>query len=296
MRFMGNNKQSHIIDGKKHAAAIRQEVKARVDGGIRAHLAVVLVGEDPAAQVYIRMKQKACAEVGFESSLHKMDETTSQTEVIALIDKLNADANVTGILVQQPFPGHLNKLEIVSRVAPHKDVDCLGAFNVGLATMGQGQLLPCTPAGVIELLKRENIPMRGKHAVVVGRSDIVGKPMALMLLANDATVTICHSRTENLAEVCRTADILVAAVGREKLITADFVKPGAVVVDVGMHAIGVTASGRRKVCGDVDFDACAEKASYITPVPGGVGPMTVAMLMQNCITAWEAASGFSPTT
>ena len=271
-----------IIDGKKHAAAIRAEVKA---AGVQAHLAVVLVGEDPSAKVYIRMKQKACAEVGFESSMHKLEETATQAEVIEVIDRLNNDPAVTGILVQQPFPAHLNKLEIVSRVSPHKDVDCLGATNVGLATMGCGELLPCTPAGVIELLKRENIEIAGKHAVVIGRSDIVGKPMSLLLLANDATVTICHSRTKNLAEVCRTADILVAAVGRPKMITAEYIKPGAVVIDVGIHDIGVTKSGKRRVCGDVDYDSCADIVSYITPVPGGVGPMTVAVLIQNCLKA-----------
>jgi len=273
---------ARIIDGKQHATAIRQSVKARVDGGVRAHLAVVLVGEDSASQVYINMKRKACAEVGFESTLHCLPEMATQAEVIALIDKLNANPSVTGILVQQPFPAHLQKNEIVSRVAINKDVDCLSPYNVGMAMAGQGKLLPCTPAGVISLLKRENIPIKGKHAVVVGRSDIVGKPLALMLLANDATVTICHSRTEHLAEVCRGADILVAAVGRAKFITADFIKPGAVIIDVGVNRLD-----NKKVCGDVDFENCMNIASYITPVPGGVGPMTVATLMENCVKAWE---------
>lgn len=272
-----------IIDGKAHAQAIRQAVKKR---GINAHLAVVLVGNDPASLVYINMKQKACEEVGFKSTLHKLSAEATQQEVISLIDSLNNDASVTGILVQQPFPPHLNKNEIVSRVAPNKDVDCLGPYNVGLSTIGKGLLLPCTPAGVITLLKRENIPINGKHAVVVGRSDIVGKPLALMLLANDATVTVCHSRTKDLPKVCRTADILVAAVGRPMFITADFVKEGAVVIDVGVNRLE-----NKKVCGDVDFEGVKNIASYITPVPGGVGPMTVATLMENCLKAWEIQHG-----
>ena len=271
-----------LIDGKAHAAAIRREIKDRVSNGVRAHLAVVLVGDDSASKVYISMKQKACAEVGFESSLHKLPATATQEEVLTVIGSLNNNPAITGVLVQQPFPAHLDKNAIVSFVDPRKDVDCLGPYNIGMATTGQGLLLPCTPAGVITLLKRENIPMRGKHAVVVGRSDIVGKPMALMLLANDATVTICHSRTENLSTVCQTADILVAAVGRHNFITSDFVKPGAVIIDVGMNHLG-----GKKVRGDVDFDNCLDKASYITPVPGGVGPMTVATLMENCVKAWE---------
>ena len=275
-----------IINGTAHAAAIRQEVKAKVDAGVDAHLVVVLVGEDPASKVYIGMKEKACAEVGFKSTMRKLPETATQEEVIAVIDELNADPSVTGILVQQPFPAHLDKNKIVLRVAPEKDVDCLGAHNVGLTFMGQGKMLPCTPAGVITLLERENIDIKGKHAVVVGRSDIVGKPLALMLLAKDATVTICHSRTQDLAAVCRTADILVAAVGRPKFVTADMVKPGAVVIDVGVNRLE-----NRKVCGDVDFDGCEGVASYITPVPGGVGPMTVATLMENCAKAWEIQNG-----
>ncbi|MCL2371993.1 MAG: bifunctional methylenetetrahydrofolate dehydrogenase/methenyltetrahydrofolate cyclohydrolase FolD [Defluviitaleaceae bacterium] len=270
-----------IIDGKAHAAAIRQEVKTQAASGANAHLVVVLVGEDPASKVYIRGKEKACAEVGFKSTLISMPETSTQEEVLAVIEKLNKDPDVTGILVQQPFPAHLDKNKIVSFVAPEKDVDCLGPCNVGLAAMGQGKLLQCTPSGVIGLLERENIEIAGKHAVVIGRSDIVGKPLALMLLAKDATVTICHSRTKNLAEVCRRADILVAAVGRARLVTADFVKPGAVVIDVGMNR------NEKKLCGDVDYDAVKDIASYITPVPGGVGPMTIATLMQNCLRAWE---------
>jgi len=271
------------INGTEHAAAIRQEVKAM---GISPHLVVVLVGDDPASKVYIGMKEKACAEVGFKSTIRKLPGNATQKEIIAVIDELNADSDVTGILVQQPFPSHLDKNKIVSRVTPEKDVDCLGPYNVGLAVMGRGRLSPCTPAGVITLLEREGVEISGKHAVVVGRSDVVGKPLALMLLARDATVTICHSRTKDLAAVCKTADILVAAVGRPKFITADFIKPGAVVIDVGVNRLE-----GRKICGDVDYDACAEIAGYITPVPGGVGPMTVATLMQNCAEAWEIQNG-----
>ena len=274
-----------IIDGNAHAAAIRQEVKNRVESGVKAHLVVVIVGEDPASKIYIRHKEKACAEVGFKSTLISMPENSTQEEVLAVIEKLNNDPDVTGILVQQPFPAHLDKNKIVSFVAPEKDVDCLGPYNVGLAAMGQGKLLPCTPSGVITLLERENIEIAGKHAVVIGRSDIVGKPLAMLLLAEDATVTLCHSRTKNLAEVCRTADILVAAVGRAKLVTADFVKPGAVVIDVGMNRDG------KKLCGDVDYETVKDIASYITPVPRGVGPMTIATLMQNCLRAWEIQRG-----
>ncbi|MCL1864141.1 MAG: bifunctional 5,10-methylenetetrahydrofolate dehydrogenase/5,10-methenyltetrahydrofolate cyclohydrolase [Defluviitaleaceae bacterium] len=264
-----------IIDGKKHAATIRAEVKAQ---GKDCKLAVILVGDDPASIVYINMKKKACEEVGFDFELFKLPETAAQSEVNALIDKLNNDDKITGILVQQPFPAHLNKNEILTRLNPKKDVDCLHPYNVGLAMSGQGSLLPCTPAGCITLLKREGIEIAGKHAVVVGRSDIVGKPLALMLLAENATVTICHSRTKNLAEECLRADILVAAVGIPKLITADMVKENAVVIDVGVNRQG------GKVCGDVDFVVLV-KALYMTPVPGGVGPMTVATLMENCLKA-----------
>ncbi|MCL1884244.1 MAG: bifunctional methylenetetrahydrofolate dehydrogenase/methenyltetrahydrofolate cyclohydrolase FolD [Defluviitaleaceae bacterium] len=274
-------KEIKIIDGKKHSATIRAEV-AEAAADKKCKLAVVLVGENPASLVYINMKKKACEEVGIGYEFHGLPESASQKEVMALLDKLNKDASVTGILVQQPFPAQLDKNAILSKLDPKKDVDCLHPYNVGLAMTNQGTLLPCTPAGCITLLKREGIEISGKHAVVVGRSDIVGKPLALMLLAENATVTICHSRTKNLAEECLRADILVAAIGSPKFITADMVKEGAVVIDVGVNRLE-----GKKVCGDVDFETVAKKASYITPVPGGVGPMTVATLMQNGIKAWE---------
>jgi methylenetetrahydrofolate dehydrogenase (NADP+)/methenyltetrahydrofolate cyclohydrolase len=267
------------INGKMHSEAIRKDIKARAK---KCKLAVVLVGDNPASIVYINMKKKACEEVGFDFELFKLPETSTQDEVLALIDKINNDKSITGILVQQPFPAHLNKNEILSRLDPKKDVDCLHPYNVGLAMSGNGKILPCTPAGCISLLKREGIEIEGKHAVVVGRSDIVGKPLALMLLAENATVTLCHSRTKNLAEECRRADILVAALGSPKFITADMVKSGAVVIDVGVNRLD-----GKKVCGDVDYENVCKIASYITPVPGGVGPMTVAALMENCLKAWD---------
>jgi len=270
-----------IICGKTHAAAIRAEVKTKA-AGKNCMLVAVLVGDNPASIVYINMKKKACEEIGLGFKLENLPENATQAEVLKLIDSLNNDKNVTGVLVQQPFPSQLDKDEILSRLDPKKDVDCLHPYNVGLATTGQGRLLPCTPAGCVELLKRENIEISGKHAVIVGRSDIVGKPLSLLLLAENATVTICHSRTKNLAEECRRADILVAALGRPKFITADMVKPDAIIIDVGVNRLE-----GKKICGDVDYENCEKIASYITPVPGGVGPMTVATLMENCVKAWE---------
>lgn len=274
------------IEGKTHAAAIRAEVTARAVS-MKCKLAVVLVGDNPSSVVYINMKKKACEEVGIGFAVHKLPEEASQNEVLALIDSLNEDAEVTGVLVQQPFPAQLEKNKILSRLDPRKDVDCLHPYNVGLAMAGQGALLPCTPAGCLELLKRENVEIAGKKAVIVGRSDIVGKPLAFMLLAENATVTICHSRTKNLAEECRGADILVAALGRPKFIMADMVKDGVIVIDVGINRLE-----GKKVCGDVDYENVFEKASYITPVPGGVGPMTVAILMENCIKARELINAY----
>jgi methylenetetrahydrofolate dehydrogenase (NADP+)/methenyltetrahydrofolate cyclohydrolase len=274
-----------IICGKTHAGVIRAEV-AKKSTGLGAKLVVVLVGDNPASIVYINMKKKACEEVGIDFELRTLPESASQAEVLSLIDEINADPKITGVLIQQPFPPQLNKDEILSRMNPKKDVDCLHPYNLGLAATGQGKLLPCTPAGCVELLKREGIEIAGKNAVIVGRSDIVGKPLSLLLLAENATVTICHSRTKNLAEECRRADILIAALGRPKFITADMVKPGAVIIDVGVNRLE-----GKKICGDVDYDACAEVASYITPVPGGVGPMTVATLMENCVKALELQRG-----
>lgn len=276
-----------IIDGKAHAAAIRQEVKSRLaKANKKCKLAVVLVGDNPASLVYINMKKKACQEVGIDFMLHAMSESAEQEQVLELIDSFNQDPSVTGILVQQPFPPQLDKNKILSHLDPRKDVDCLHPYSVGMAMMGIGKLLPCTPAGVMTLLKRENIAIAGQQAVVVGRSEIVGKPQAFMLLAENATVTICHSRTHDLPEVCRRADILVAALGKPKFITADMVKPGAVVIDVGVNRLE-----GKKVCGDVDYENCLDKVSYISPVPGGVGPMTVATLMENCVKALELQNG-----
>jgi methylenetetrahydrofolate dehydrogenase (NADP+)/methenyltetrahydrofolate cyclohydrolase len=275
-----------VIDGKKHASEIRAQVKKRIDEiktrGIQPpHLAVVLVGENPASLVYIRNKQKACEEAGINFSLRKLPEAASQKEVIYTVRELNENKNVHGILVQQPLPSQICKETIVRQIAPEKDVDCLSPYNVGLVTQGNPVFFPCTPGGIISLFKREAINISGKNAVIVGRSDIVGKPLAQLLLHENATVTICHSKTQNLAEICRGADILVAAMGQPKFITANFVKEGAVVIDVGINR------ENGKLCGDVDYENIVNKVSYVTPVPGGVGPMTIATLMENCLKAWE---------
>jgi methylenetetrahydrofolate dehydrogenase (NADP+)/methenyltetrahydrofolate cyclohydrolase len=274
---------SQKINGKLHAAVLKDSLKEKISAmAAPPTLAVILVGEDPASQVYVAGKEKASQEIGIGFTLHSLPADTPQDKVLSLIDALNADTNVNGILVQQPLPNHMDKFTIVSRVDVRKDVDCLNPMNFGLLATGQAALLPCTPDAVMTLLALENISLAGKHCVIVGRSDIVGKPLALMMLAKDATVTICHSRTRDLAAVCREADVLVAAVGKRNLITADMVKEGAVVIDVG-----ITRLEGKKICGDVDYKACKEKASYITPVPGGVGPMTIAKLLENCYRAWE---------
>ena len=276
-----------IIDGKAISAQIREEIAEKVKlynekTGLRPGLAVIIVGENPASQVYVRNKKKACEQVGFNSWVYEMPESTTQDELNALIDKLNGDHGVHGILVQLPLPKHLDEEEVILRIKPEKDVDAFHPYNVGRITIGDPQFLPCTPAGIMELLKRSNIEISGKECVVIGRSNIVGKPMALLLLAENGTVTVCHSRTKNLKEVCRRADILVVAIGRADFVTADMVKEGAVVIDVGMNR---NAEG--KLTGDVDFASVSEVASYITPVPGGVGPMTITMLLQNTLTAAE---------
>jgi len=271
--------ESKIIDGKKHAQKIKNEIKNEVAAKkINCKLAVVLVGENPASLVYINMKKKACEEVGFAFELLQLPENSSQEKILDLIEKINCDEKISCAIIQQPFPAHVDKNAILSRLSPEKDVDCLHPFNVGLAASGNGIFLPCTPAGCVTLLKREGIKIAGKRAVVVGRSDIVGKPLAMLLLAENATVTICHSRTQNLAEECRRADILIAAIGSPKFITAEMIKPGAVVIDVGVNRLD-----GKKICGDVDFENARQIASFITPVPGGVGPMTVATLLQNCL-------------
>ena len=249
-------------------------------------MAVVLVGDDPASKIYVNNKKKACAETGIYSEEHILPAETTQEELLALIEKLNADEKIHGILVQSPLPKHLDEKLVVEHIDPRKDVDAFHAYNVGRIMIGDYTFLPCTPAGVIELIRSAGVVIEGKSCVVVGRSNIVGKPMAMLLLHCNGTVTICHSRTKNLAEICRGADILVAAVGRAKMITADMVKPGAVVIDVGMNR---DENGR--LCGDVDFDAVEPVVSYITPVPGGVGPMTIAMLMKNAVRAAELQCG-----
>ncbi|HBE13078.1 MAG TPA: bifunctional methylenetetrahydrofolate dehydrogenase/methenyltetrahydrofolate cyclohydrolase FolD [Clostridiales bacterium] len=276
-----------IMDGKATAQRIRNEIKDAVEqrkakGLAVPGLAVILVGEDPASQVYVRNKQKACEEVGFYSEKHTLSAQTTKEELLSLIKTLNNQENIHGILVQLPLPQEsgLSEEDVIQTISPDKDVDAFGYGNVGKIMVGNASFLPCTPAGVMELLKTYGIDPAGKEAVVVGRSNIVGKPQALLLLAANATVTIAHSKTKNLADVTRRADILVAAVGKEKLITGDMVKEGAVVMDVGMNR-----GEDGKLCGDVDFDAVSLKASYMTPVPGGVGPMTIAMLLKNTLVA-----------
>ena len=273
------------IDGKLISAQIRGEIseecKAFVEkNGYAPGLAVIIVGENPASQVYVRNKKKACEEVGFYSEVHELPEATTQAELNALVDALNEKDSIHGILVQLPLPKHLDETEVLLRIRPEKDVDAFHPYNVGKIMIGDPDFLPCTPAGVMALLERSNIEVAGKRCVVIGRSNIVGKPMAMLLLHANGTVTICHSRTANLAEVCREADILVVAIGRADFVGADMVKPGAVVIDVGMNR---RADG--KLTGDVDFDAVEPIASAITPVPGGVGPMTITMLLKNTLTA-----------
>jgi len=274
-----------LIDGKLVSSVVRAEVREKSDAfaqkyGRRPGLCVIRVGEDPASIVYVRNKMKACEEVGFESETFVLPEDSTEEAVLAKIDELNKDEKVDGVLVQLPLPKHLDEKKIVAAVLPEKDVDAFHSLDAGRLKLTDDNVLPCTPAGIMEMLKYYNIDVKGKECVVVGRSDIVGRPMAALLLAADGTVTIAHSRTQNLGEVTRRADILVAAVGKAAIITADMVKPGAVVIDVGMNR---NAEG--KLCGDVDFEGVEPVAGYITPVPGGVGPMTVTMLMKNTLNA-----------
>lgn len=276
-----------IIDGKGVAAKVRAELKVKVDEMVqtkkrRPCLAVVLVGEDPASKVYVRNKQRACAEVGIADELYTLAENISQESLEYIIDSLAQRSDVDGILLQMPIPKQLDPMRALAHIPPEKDVDAFLPENVGHIMRGDYNFLPCTPAGVMELLHRYGIDPAGKECVVVGRSDIVGKPMAMMLLHENGTVTLCHRHTNELGEHTRCADILVVAVGKAKMITADMVKDGAVVIDVGMNR-----DEGGKLCGDVDFASVEPKASYITPVPGGVGPMTVAMLMKNTVTAAE---------
>ncbi|MGM9632028.1 MAG: bifunctional methylenetetrahydrofolate dehydrogenase/methenyltetrahydrofolate cyclohydrolase FolD [Eubacteriales bacterium] len=274
-----------IIDGKAISAEIRGEIAKEAaqfhkETGILPGLAVIIVGENPASQVYVRNKKKACEQVGFYSKVYELPENTSQNELDALIDELNADGQIHGILVQLPLPKHLDGERVIHRISKDKDVDAFHPYNVGKITVGDPLFLPCTPAGIMELLHRSNIEIAGKECVVVGRSNIVGKPMAMLLLSENGTVTVCHSKTKDLREVCRRADILVVAIGKADFITGDMVKDGATVIDVGMNR---NAEG--KLTGDVDFASVSEKASYITPVPGGVGPMTITMLLKNTLTS-----------
>ena len=276
--------KAQLIDGKLISAQIKAEaaeeaaeLKAK---GIEPCLAVVLVGDDSASQVYVNNKKKACSETSIRSEEYALPDTTSQEKLIELISNLNNDNTINGILVQLPLPSHIDEKAVIEAIAPLKDVDAFHEINVGKIMIGEYSLLPCTPAGIIELLDSQNIEIEGKHCVVVGRSNIVGKPMAMLLLHRNGTVTICHSKTKNLKKICLNADILIAAVGKAKFITGDMIKKGAVVIDVGMNR-----DENGKLCGDVDFNSVENAASYITPVPGGVGPMTIAMLIKNTVTA-----------
>ena len=271
-----------LIDGKAVSASVRERIKGDAETlslrGVKPGLAVILVGDDPASAIYVRNKEKACEQVGFHSEVYRLPAETTEEELLALIDRLNADRAIHGILVQSPVPKHLDEQKMVEHISPDKDVDAFCHVNVGKITRGEKGFLPCTPAGIMELLRAYDIEPRGKHAVVIGRSNIVGKPMALLLLGADATVTVCHSRTADLAKYTRDADILVSAVGKSGFVRGDMIKEGAVVIDVGMNR-----DENGKLCGDVAFDECEKKAAYITPVPGGVGPMTITMLLENTL-------------
>ena len=289
---------AQIIDGKEFAANVRSQVaehvvRLKADHGITPGLAVVLVGEDPASQVYVRSKGKLTVEVGMNSIEHKLDIDTSETDLLAVVDQLNNDPAIHGILVQLPLPKHLNEDLVINSIAPAKDVDGFHISNVGLLGTGQSSMVPCTPLGCLMMLRDHFGSLSGLDAVVVGRSNIVGKPMALLLLGDSCTVTIAHSRTKDLPDVVRRADIVVAAVGRPEMIPGDWIKPGAVVVDVGINRIAAPerGEGKMKLVGDVDYASCAQVAGAITPVPGGVGPMTIACLLANTLTATCRANG-----
>lgn len=273
---------AQIIDGKKIAQEIKDELREKVlalqEEGVSVSLAVIQVGDDPASSVYVNNKKKACAYIGIRSVAYELAEETTEDELLSLIDELNRDASVNGILVQLPLPSHIREEQIIRAIDPNKDVDGFHPENVGRLVTGGKGFVSCTPAGIIQLLKRSGIAIRGKNCVVVGRSNIVGKPMALLMLREDATVTVAHSKTQNLKELCRQADILIVAIGKPQYITADYVKEGAVVIDVGIHR-----GEGKKLCGDVNYDEVFPSVAAITPVPGGVGPMTIAMLMNNCV-------------
>lgn len=280
---------AQIIDGKKIAQEIKDELKEKVkslrERGKEATLAVIQVGDDPASSVYVSNKKKACEYIGIQSLSYELPQDTTEKELLDLIGKLNQDDHVNGILVQLPVPKHIREDKIIQAISPQKDVDGFHPQNVGKLVIGEKGFVSCTPAGIIELLKRSGITIEGKDCVVVGRSNIVGKPMALLMLRENATVTIAHSKTENLKKICSQADILIVAIGKPQYITAEYIKEGAVVIDVGIHRKEtISKNGSvKKLCGDVKYEEAAARASAITPVPGGVGPMTIAMLMNNCV-------------
>lgn len=280
---------TQIIDGKRISQEIKEELKQEVavlrEAGKECCLAVIQVGDDPASSVYVRNKKRACEYIGVKSLSYELPESTTEEELLALIGKLNEDQTVHGILCQLPLPKHIDEEKVLNTISPKKDVDGFHPQNVGALVVGQKGFISCTPAGIIELLKRSNIEIAGKHCVVIGRSNIVGKPMALLMLRENATVTVCHSKTTNLKEICKEADILIVAIGKPLCVTADYVKDGAVVIDVGIHR-----DAENKLCGDVAYDEVKDHTSAITPVPGGVGPMTIAMLMHNCVEAMKIYS------
>ena len=280
-----------IIDGKAVSAAVKAEVaeetaKLREEKGLKVGLAVVIVGSDPASRVYVNNKKKACEAVGFQSFEYALDESTTQEQLLDLVNVLNRDDRVNGILVQLPLPKHIDEKAVINAISPDKDVDAFHPINVGKIMIGEYSFLPCTPAGVMRLIESTGTDITGKQCVVIGRSNIVGKPQAMLLLQKNGTVTICHSKTKNLKEICLGADILVVAIGRANFVTGDMIKEGAVVIDVGMNRLD-----NGKLCGDVEFESAEKKASFITPVPGGVGPMTIAMLMKNTLTAAKQQAG-----
>lgn len=281
-----------ILDGKAVSAKVREQLKQEVsqldEQGITPGLAVVMVGDDSASKVYVRNKEKGCEEIGIYSEKYELPEQTTQEELLELVKTLNKKPDIDGVLVQLPLPAHIDEKTVIEAITPDKDVDAFHAQNVGKIMLGSYQFLPCTPAGIMELIHETGIEVQGKECVVVGRSNIVGKPMAMLLLHENGTVTICHSRTKNLAEVTRRADILVAAVGKAGFVTADMVKEGAVVIDVGMNR-----DENGKLCGDVDFAGVEPKCSFITPVPGGVGPMTISMLLKNTVASARASYGIT---
>ena len=279
---------ANLIDGKRISAEIKDELKEKVEKlkqqGITGCLAVIQVGDDPASSVYVRNKKRACEYIGIESCSYELSGDTSQEQLLELIQKLNQDKKINGILVQLPLPGHIDENKVIEAIDPTKDVDGFHPQNVGALLSGLPGFVSCTPAGVIQLLKRSGISMEGKNCVVVGRSNIVGKPMAVLMLRENATVTVAHSKTQNLKQICKCADILIVAIGKPKYIDASYVKEGAAVIDVGIHR-----NAENKLCGDVDFEDVCPVAGAITPVPGGVGPMTIAMLMHNCVESMTAA-------